>query len=231
MGKRLLAVSDSTPPPLTARRAAWLVVRRADQRTAVESQQLTQLRAQPGELADAITLTADVVQLIRQRQGVQLDPWLERAAQSTLGVFRRFAQGLRDDDAAVKAGMTLPWSTGPVEGPYESPQDAETPDVWTGAARSPQPPLPARPTPCTAAHAPPAGTGGDTARCGLGTCSTTAVTRDRSDVTAPDCGLGVEKPLAKRERWTTSSAAEGSMPCGTIVTNSGQEPESKYILT
>ena len=43
-------------------------------------------------------------------------PWLERAAQSTLGVFRRFAQGLRDDDAAVKAGMTLPWSTGPVEG-------------------------------------------------------------------------------------------------------------------
>jgi hypothetical protein len=92
------------------------VVRRADQRTAVESQQLTQLRAQPGELEDAITLTEDVVQLIRQRQGVPLDPWLERAAQSTLGMFRRFAQGLRDDYAAVKAGMTLPWSTGPVEG-------------------------------------------------------------------------------------------------------------------
>ena len=41
---------------------------------------------------------------------------MERAAQSTLGVFQRFAQGLRDDYAAVKAGMTLPWSTGPVEG-------------------------------------------------------------------------------------------------------------------
>ena len=116
MGKRLLAVSEPTPPLLTARRAAWLVVRRADQRTAVEAQQLTQWRAQPGELADAITLTEAFVQLIRQRQGAQLDPWLERAAQSTLGVFRRFAQGLRDDYAAVKAGMTLPWSTGPVEG-------------------------------------------------------------------------------------------------------------------
>ena len=116
IGKPLVAVSDPRPPPLTARRAAWLVLRRADQRTAVESQQLTQLRAQPGELADAITLTEDVAQLIRQRQGAQLDPWLERAAQSTLGVFRRFAQGLRDDYAAVKAGMTLPWSTGPVEG-------------------------------------------------------------------------------------------------------------------
>jgi transposase len=117
IGKPLVAVSEPRQLPLTARRAAWLVVRRADQRTAIESQQLTQRRAQPGELADAITLTEDLVQLIRQHQGAPLDPWLERAAQSTLGVFRRFAQGLRDDDAAVKAGLTLPWSTGPVEGP------------------------------------------------------------------------------------------------------------------
>jgi transposase len=29
---------------------------------------------------------------------------------------QRFAQGLRDDYAAVKAGATLPWSNGPVEG-------------------------------------------------------------------------------------------------------------------
>jgi transposase len=29
---------------------------------------------------------------------------------------QRFAHGLRDDYAAVKAGVTLPWSTGPVEG-------------------------------------------------------------------------------------------------------------------
>jgi transposase len=116
VGKPLGAVRDPRQPPLTARRAAWLVLRRADQRPAVESQQLTQWRAQPGELAEAITRTEDFVQLIRQRQGAQRDPWLERAAPSTLGVLQRFAQGLRDDDAAVQAGMTLPWSTGPVEG-------------------------------------------------------------------------------------------------------------------
>ena len=29
---------------------------------------------------------------------------------------QRFATGLRDDYAAVKAGVTLPWSNGPVEG-------------------------------------------------------------------------------------------------------------------
>ena len=60
MSKPLVAVSDPRQPPLTARRAAWLVLRHADQRTAVESQQLTQRRAQPGELAEAITLTEDV---------------------------------------------------------------------------------------------------------------------------------------------------------------------------
>ena len=112
-----MAVSDPRPPPLTARRAAGLVVRREDQRTAVESPPLTQWRAQPGELAEAITLTADVVQLIRQRPGAQRDAWLERAAQSPLGGVQRCAQGRRDDEAAVKAGRTLPWRTGPVQGP------------------------------------------------------------------------------------------------------------------
>jgi transposase len=29
---------------------------------------------------------------------------------------QRFANRLRDDDGAVKAGVTLPWSNGPVEG-------------------------------------------------------------------------------------------------------------------
>jgi transposase len=29
---------------------------------------------------------------------------------------RRFATGLAEDYAAVKAGVTLPWSSGPVEG-------------------------------------------------------------------------------------------------------------------
>ena len=33
-----------------------------------------------------------------------------------LEAVQRFASGLRDDYAAVTAGMTLPWSTSPVEG-------------------------------------------------------------------------------------------------------------------
>src|SRR2546421_1476665 len=34
-----------------------------------------------------------------------------------LEALQRFAHGLREDYAAVPAGVTLPWSSGPVEGP------------------------------------------------------------------------------------------------------------------
>jgi transposase len=101
---------------LTPRRATWLVLRREAQRTEAEAQQLAQLREQQAEVAEAIDLAQDFTQLVRQRQPAQLDPWLKRAATSTLETLRRFAKGLQDDYAAVKAGVTLPWSTGPVEG-------------------------------------------------------------------------------------------------------------------
>jgi len=107
-----------TAPPhraLTPRRATWLVLRRPALRTPEEQERLTQLTAQDATLADAIALAQDVAQLVRQRQPEQLDPWLARAAVSPLIPLQRFAKGLRDDDA-VKAGVTLPWSHGPVEG-------------------------------------------------------------------------------------------------------------------
>jgi transposase len=63
-----------------------------------------------------VALAQDFASLVRQRQPTQLDPWLVRAATSTLPPFRRFAKGLRGDYAAVKAGVTLPWSQGPIEG-------------------------------------------------------------------------------------------------------------------
>jgi transposase len=53
---------------------------------------------------------------VRQRQPACLDPWLQRATTSALEALQRFARGLREDYEAVKAGVTLPWSTSPVEG-------------------------------------------------------------------------------------------------------------------
>ena len=114
----LVKVTVPSEKPLSPRSATWLVLRREDKREAAETEQalLGQLQAQHGELAKAIELSQDFAELLRQRQPDKLDGWLERAAQSALKAFERFAAGLREDYEAVKAGVTLPWSTGPVEG-------------------------------------------------------------------------------------------------------------------
>jgi transposase len=112
----LPAVAESPCQPLTPRRAAWVVLRRAEKRTDAEAQQLARLRTQQTEVAEAIELAQDFATLVRQRQPAQLEPWLKRATTSTLDALQRFATGLYEDYEAVKAGVTLPWSSGPVEG-------------------------------------------------------------------------------------------------------------------
>jgi len=112
----LPAVAEPPWQPLTPRRATWLVLRRETKRTDTETQQLTALRAQQAEVAEAIDLAQDFATLVRQRQPTQLDPWLQRATTSAVDAVRRFATGLYEDYEAVKAGVTLPWSSGPVEG-------------------------------------------------------------------------------------------------------------------
>jgi transposase len=112
----LAIVAASLYQPLTPRRATWLVLRRPEQRTAAEAEQLAQLRTQQADVAEAIELAQDVAALVRHRQPTQLDPWLQHATTSALQAMRRFAKGLYEDYDAVKAGMTLPWTTGPMEG-------------------------------------------------------------------------------------------------------------------
>jgi transposase len=112
----LPVVAEPACPPLTPRGATWLVLRRETKRTEAETQQLTQLHAHSAEVAEAIDLAQDFTQLVRQRQPEHFDPWLKRATSSALEAMQRFATGLRDDYEAVKAGVTLPWSTSPVEG-------------------------------------------------------------------------------------------------------------------
>jgi transposase len=114
--KPLLAVSEPETPLLTPRRATWLVLRRPETREAREVQVLTALEGQHPAFAEAIGLAQDFAQLVRNRQPEQLESWLERAASSLSEAFQRFAKRLREDYDSVKAGVTLPWSNGPVEG-------------------------------------------------------------------------------------------------------------------
>jgi transposase len=92
------------------------VLRRETKRPDADTQQLTALRAQHAEVAEAMDLARDFATLVRQRQPTQLAPGLTRATTSAVDAMRRFATGLYEDYEAVKAGVTLPWSTSPVEG-------------------------------------------------------------------------------------------------------------------
>ena len=103
-------------PPLTVRRATWLVLRRIENRDQEDEQLLTQLIAQHSELAEAIELAQDFAEIVRNRSSEQLDAWMQGAIHSHLPAFVRFAQGLGEDYEAVKAGVTLEWSNGQVEG-------------------------------------------------------------------------------------------------------------------
>ncbi len=75
--------------------------------------QLTQVDR---SIAQAYTLSQALLSLVRERRGDALEAWMTEAAASGIEALARFAQGLQEDLAAVKAGLTLSWSNGPVEG-------------------------------------------------------------------------------------------------------------------
>ena len=77
---------------------------------------IDQRRQGEQSIGQAYTLSQAFLALVRERRGDALEAWITEAAASGLEALARFAQGLRDDLAAVTAGLTLPWSNGPVEG-------------------------------------------------------------------------------------------------------------------
>ncbi|CAN3985893.1 putative IS6 family transposase [Kitasatospora purpeofusca] len=54
--------------------------------------------------------------MLRNRSGSRLDEWTDQAQTSGISELQSFATGLRKDRDAVLAGLTLPWSSGAVEG-------------------------------------------------------------------------------------------------------------------
>ena len=81
-----------------------------------QQQYLTQLCAHHAGLAAEYRLTQEFVTLLRRRQGAGLSAWVEATTAGGLPHLRAFAAGLRQDWAAVEAGLTLPWNNGRSEG-------------------------------------------------------------------------------------------------------------------
>jgi transposase len=70
-------------------------------------------------MAQADQLIQALLTLGRARRGDALEAWMTAATASGIEALARVVQGRQEDLAAVKAGLTLPWSHGPVAGPMQ----------------------------------------------------------------------------------------------------------------
>jgi transposase len=77
---------------------------------------LTQLCEGDQEIREANLLILEFTTMLRERKGERFDAWLEKVEQRGIPELSGFAQSLKKDYEAVKAGLTLSWSQGPVEG-------------------------------------------------------------------------------------------------------------------
>jgi transposase len=114
--ERANAAQPRSPPAPSARALAFEVLRAQKKRKAQEQARVEALRGIDEEFREVLALAEEFIALIRKEQMTPLTEWLAKAEVSVSPEMRGFAQGVRQDEAAVSAAMSQPWSNGPVEG-------------------------------------------------------------------------------------------------------------------
>jgi transposase len=107
-------------PMLSARKASFVMMKNTEDLTEKQQELLLHLRNFDSEIEAAYQLSQEFVRMLRGRQGQYLEEWLKKVEQQVglaqLQELGSFANGIRQDQAAVKAGLTLEFSQGQVEG-------------------------------------------------------------------------------------------------------------------
>ena len=101
---------------LSARSATWLFLRKSCDLSEEEQARAMRICQQSTEIDQANTLFQRFARMLRHRQADCLDEWLTEASECGIVEVANFARGVRQDYWAVKAGLSLHWSNGPVEG-------------------------------------------------------------------------------------------------------------------
>ena len=102
-------------PPTASQVAHWITFKE-EQPLEWQQKSLTPLSETDQEIREANELIQEFTTMLRERKGDYFDEWLEKVDQQGIAELRSFAQSLKKDYGAVKAGLTLCWSQGPVEG-------------------------------------------------------------------------------------------------------------------
>jgi transposase len=104
------------PKPLSTRQVTGWICRHPDNLTDRDTTRLTMILDACPELRTAAELVRSFAAIMTQRHGHRLGEWLACAEQADLPGINRFVNGVTSDLDAVTAGLSLPFSSGPVEG-------------------------------------------------------------------------------------------------------------------
>jgi len=100
----------------SARKATWLFLRKSSDLDEKGQEQLRKILEASPRAEAAYQLVATFMHMLREQTGWQLENWLDKVRQSQLIELDPFVEGIGRDRAAILAGLSLPWSNGPVEG-------------------------------------------------------------------------------------------------------------------
>jgi transposase len=108
--------TSSSASPLSPRELSRLLSRREKDLTPEEKSDLERLLESSQEIRLVHHLLQAFLQMLRERRPEQLNGWMKEARESGIKELKSFVAGVERDYDAVRAGLTLPWSQGPVEG-------------------------------------------------------------------------------------------------------------------
>nr|WP_248296136.1 transposase [Streptomyces sp. S1D4-11] len=111
-----LATDPVTAPPPSPRTVVGWILRHPDSLSEVEQLRLKAVLARCPELEALTRHVCSFAQILTERQGQRLPEWLDAVRQDDLPGLHTLAAGIDRDRDAVVAGLTLPWSSGVVEG-------------------------------------------------------------------------------------------------------------------
>jgi transposase len=101
---------------ISPRELRWLLTLVHEKLDQEDQTRLDQLLTVSTEVQTVHTLVQSFLEMVRERTGEHLRSWMETATQSDIPELKSFVAGIERDYDAVKAGLTLRWSQGPVEG-------------------------------------------------------------------------------------------------------------------
>lgn len=109
-------LSQKPSRPLSSRRLAWMMVGDPEALSSNERHALKQAMEVCADVAVIYPLVQKFSDMVRSQKAKEFEGWLERSLSCGVKGFETFAIGLRREQPAVEAALSLPYSNGQTEG-------------------------------------------------------------------------------------------------------------------